>query len=99
MTAHSLQVSPEYVQHPPVPALPADNYYYLPFCKPAGAQKATHKWGGLGEVLEGNQLIDSQIEVKFRSEFRARREWAAALAPWVWARARMLPCLLMLLWC
>ncbi|GAB4823325.1 hypothetical protein N2152v2_010371 [Parachlorella kessleri] len=48
------------------------NYYYLPFCKPAGAQKATHKWGGLGEVLEGNQLIDSQIEVKFRTDMPKR---------------------------
>ena len=43
------------------------NYYYLPFCAPPGAEKAKHKWGGLGEVLEGNELIDSQLEVKFRS--------------------------------
>ena len=27
-----------------------------------------HKWGGLGEVLEGNELIDSQLELKFRSD-------------------------------
>lgn len=45
------------------------NYYYLPFCKPAGAGKAVHKWGGLGEVLEGNQLIDSQLDVKYRCEW------------------------------
>ena len=44
------------------------NYYYLPFCKPVGAGKAAHKWGGLGEVLEGNQLIDSQLDVKYRCE-------------------------------
>jgi transmembrane 9 superfamily protein 3 len=44
------------------------NYYYLPFCKPVGAGKAAHKWGGLGEVLEGNQLIDSQLDVKYRSD-------------------------------
>lgn len=42
------------------------NYYYLPFCKPKG-EKAVHKWGGLGEVLQGNELIDSQLDLKFRS--------------------------------
>ncbi|MBA0606018.1 hypothetical protein Godav_018539, partial [Gossypium davidsonii] len=36
------------------------NYYSLPFCQP-GTNPA-HKWGGLGEVLGGNELIDSQIE-------------------------------------
>ncbi|BDA44667.1 Transmembrane 9 superfamily member 3 [Coccomyxa sp. Obi] len=43
------------------------NYYYLPFCKPKG-EKAVHKWGGLGEVLQGNELIDSQLDLKFRTE-------------------------------
>lgn len=48
------------------------NYYELPFCKPeAGKTKPEHKWGGLGEVLEGNELIDSQMEFKFRSEWNA----------------------------
>ncbi|XP_057793619.1 transmembrane 9 superfamily member 1 [Salvia miltiorrhiza] len=42
------------------------NYYTLPFCRPKG--KATHKWGGLGEVLGGNELIDSQIEIKFKRD-------------------------------
>ena len=46
------------------------NYYYLPFCAPRDAGKPKHKWGGLGEVLQGNELIDSQLEVKFKSEFR-----------------------------
>ncbi|RRT71534.1 hypothetical protein BHE74_00015317 [Ensete ventricosum] len=41
------------------------NYYILPFCQLPG--NAAHKWGGLGEVLGGNQLVDSQIEMKFRS--------------------------------
>lgn len=27
-----------------------------------------HKWGGLGEVRGGNELIDSEIKIKFRSE-------------------------------
>eukprot|EP00850_Spirogloea_muscicola_P016317 SM000131S26747 [mRNA] locus=s131:285974:290027:+ [translate_table: standard] len=43
------------------------NYYELPFCRPPGAKTAPqHKWGGLGEVLEGNELIDSQLTVKFQ---------------------------------
>lgn len=41
------------------------NYYSLPFCQQAGI--AAQRWGGLGEVLGGNELIDSQIEIKFRS--------------------------------
>ncbi|KAH8514704.1 hypothetical protein Peur_058301 [Populus x canadensis] len=40
------------------------NYYSLPFCHPS-VDVATHKWGGLGEVLGGNELIDSQIGIKF----------------------------------
>ena len=44
------------------------NYYYLPFCQPKDkGEKPAHKWGGLGEVLQGNQLIDSQLDLKFRS--------------------------------
>ncbi|RRT57945.1 hypothetical protein B296_00010557 [Ensete ventricosum] len=41
------------------------NYYSLPFCHPS--ENPTHKWGGLGEVLGGNELIDSQIQIKFKS--------------------------------
>lgn len=39
------------------------NYYSLPFCRPPG--DPAHKWGGLGEVLGGNELIDSQLDIKF----------------------------------
>ncbi|KAL0654248.1 hypothetical protein Bca4012_096939 [Brassica carinata] len=39
------------------------NYYSLPFCRPS--QNDVHKWGGLGEVLGGNELIDSEIPIKF----------------------------------
>ncbi|XP_015689532.2 transmembrane 9 superfamily member 1-like [Oryza brachyantha] len=39
------------------------NYYSLPFCHPS--DNPVHKWGGLGEVLGGNELIDSQIDIKF----------------------------------
>lgn len=51
------------------------NYYYLPFCAPKEAGKPKHKWGGLGEVLQGNELIDSQLEVKFKSELHSRGHW------------------------
>ncbi|XP_077241439.1 transmembrane 9 superfamily member 1-like [Tasmannia lanceolata] len=40
------------------------NYYSLPFCQPSG--NPAHKWGGLGEELGGNELIDSQIDIRFR---------------------------------
>nr|GEU77332.1 transmembrane 9 superfamily member 1 [Tanacetum cinerariifolium] len=40
------------------------NYYSLPFCRRPG--KPGHKWGGLGEVLGGNELIDSQFDIKFQ---------------------------------
>ncbi|KAJ1685846.1 hypothetical protein LUZ63_017236 [Rhynchospora breviuscula] len=39
------------------------NYYNLPFCKLS--ENPAHRWSGLGEVLGGNELIDSQIEIKF----------------------------------
>ncbi|KAL6010671.1 Transmembrane 9 superfamily member 1 [Asimina triloba] len=40
------------------------NYYSLPFCH--ASTNPSHKWGGLGEVLGGNELIDSQIKIKFK---------------------------------
>ncbi|KAF3337719.1 transmembrane 9 superfamily member 3-like protein [Carex littledalei] len=40
------------------------NYFSLPFCHPS--ENPSHKWGGLGEVLGGNELIDSQVDIKFR---------------------------------
>ncbi|GER37823.1 transmembrane 9 superfamily protein member [Striga asiatica] len=42
------------------------NYYSLPFCRSPG--NPAHKWGGLGEVLGGNELIDSQIDIKFKRD-------------------------------
>nr|XP_009593535.1 transmembrane 9 superfamily member 1-like [Nicotiana tomentosiformis] len=41
------------------------NYYSLPFCHPGDGG---HKWGGLGEVLGGNELIDSRIDIKFKRD-------------------------------
>lgn len=42
------------------------NYYTLPFCRPRPLERPQNKWGGLGEVLEGNQLVDSQLDIRFR---------------------------------
>eukprot|EP00898_Chlorokybus_atmophyticus_P000053 jgi/Chlat1/1048/Chrsp110S01532 len=44
------------------------NYYELPFCRPREEDAVIHKWGGLGEVLEGNELIDSQLAIAFRKD-------------------------------
>ncbi|MCO5561759.1 hypothetical protein L7F22_015382 [Adiantum nelumboides] len=43
------------------------NYFSLPFCS-ASNEIPAHKWGGLGEVLEGNELIDSQFDIKFKKD-------------------------------
>ncbi|MCO5601910.1 hypothetical protein L7F22_056036 [Adiantum nelumboides] len=43
------------------------NYFSLPFCSASNGIPA-HKWGGLGEVLEGNELIDSQFDIKFKKD-------------------------------
>ncbi|KAG0448864.1 hypothetical protein HPP92_027626 [Vanilla planifolia] len=40
------------------------NYYSLPFCHPG--ENPMHRWGGLGEVLGGNELIDSQVDIRFQ---------------------------------
>jgi hypothetical protein len=34
----------------------------------ADGRKPKHKWGGLGEILEGNELIDSNMEFRFRHD-------------------------------
>jgi hypothetical protein len=44
------------------------NYFYLPFCKHKPNQEDEHAWGGLGEVLQGNELINSQLEIKFKGK-------------------------------
>ncbi|XP_060216919.1 transmembrane 9 superfamily member 1-like isoform X2 [Lycium barbarum] len=45
------------------------SYYSLPYCRPAHAD---HKRGGLGESLGGNDLIDSQIDIKFKRDVEKR---------------------------
>eukprot|EP01025_Chloroclados_australasicus_P011054 TRINITY_DN14795_c0_g3_i1.p1 TRINITY_DN14795_c0_g3~~TRINITY_DN14795_c0_g3_i1.p1 ORF type:complete len:597 (-),score=48.61 TRINITY_DN14795_c0_g3_i1:439-2229(-) len=42
------------------------NYYFLPFCRPEPKKRLEHKWGGLGEVLQGNELINSQLQISFK---------------------------------
>lgn len=46
------------------------NYFYLPFCKADPSKDDEHSWGGLGEVLQGNELINSQLDVRFKGEFK-----------------------------
>ena len=41
-------------------------YHTLPFCRARPLERPERKWGGLGEVLEGNQLVDSQLDLRFR---------------------------------
>lgn len=46
------------------------SYYSLPYCRPAA--DGDHKWGGLGGVLGGNDLIDSRIDIKFKRDVEKR---------------------------
>ena len=40
--------------------------------KDGASKKPVHKWGGLGEILEGNELILSNVEFKFRQDLPKR---------------------------
>ena len=41
-------------------------YYSLPFCTSKPVDELKHRWDGLGEVLEGNDLISSGLDLQFR---------------------------------
>ena len=41
-------------------------YFSLPFCTSKPVAELEHRWDGLGEVLEGNDLISSGLDVRFR---------------------------------
>ena len=41
-------------------------YYSLPFCSTKPVDELEHRWDGLGEVLEGNDLISSGLKLSFR---------------------------------
>ena len=49
------------------------NYYGLPYCRARPDERPARAWGGLGEVLQGNELIDSQLDIKFKGEPRPGR--------------------------
>lgn len=42
------------------------NFFALPFCSDDDLSKVEHKWGGLGEVLEGNDLVNSGLDMSFK---------------------------------
>jgi transmembrane 9 superfamily protein 3 len=44
------------------------NYFALPFCSDDDLSKVEHKWGGLGEVLEGNDLVNSGLDMSFKTD-------------------------------
>ena len=48
---------------------PMETYHFddMPFCRPADTEP-THKAYGMGEILEGNELVDSGLEFKFVQE-------------------------------
>ena len=45
-------------------------YYSLPFCSTKPVDELEHRWDGLGEVLEGNDLISSGLKLHFREPVR-----------------------------
>ncbi|KAJ1621526.1 hypothetical protein T492DRAFT_1069239 [Pavlovales sp. CCMP2436] len=42
------------------------NFFALPFCSDDDLSQVEHKWGGLGEVLEGNDLVNSGLDMSFK---------------------------------
>ena len=41
-------------------------YYSLPFCSTKPVSELEHRYDGLGEVLEGNDLISSGLRIRYR---------------------------------
>ena len=62
------------------------NYFNLPFCKADPAKEDEHSWGGLGEVLQGNELINSELSIRFKGEPCLCVVWR------VWLRAAARAC-------
>ena len=48
-------------------------YFSLPYCVPekmmVSGKAIKHKWDGIGSLLEGNDLFDSGLHVKFREDY------------------------------
>ena len=42
------------------------NNYALPYCRARPNERPMRSWGGLGEVLQGNELISSQLDIRFK---------------------------------
>src|SRR5690606_5411646 len=45
------------------------DYYHLPFCKPQLKEDLRHKHDSLGVVLEGSDLIDSGLAIRYLGPF------------------------------
>lgn len=41
------------------------SYYSLPFCRPAKEPQPSSKHSGIGQILEGNEFVNSGIDVQF----------------------------------
>mmetsp|Transcript_21028 Transcript_21028/g.26829 ORF Transcript_21028/g.26829 Transcript_21028/m.26829 type:complete len:609 (-) Transcript_21028:861-2687(-) len=40
-------------------------YFHLPFCKPEGDHHQKHKYAGIGEILQGHELMESGMHMYF----------------------------------
>jgi len=41
------------------------SFYSLPFCRSGGKEKIHRKWAGIGESLQGHELVDTNLESQF----------------------------------
>ncbi|KAJ9505654.1 hypothetical protein QJQ45_022958 [Haematococcus lacustris] len=55
-------------------AIPTNTLPVTPWCKPHPNEKVEHSWGGLGEVLQGNELIRfSGLDINFSDPSKGRQ--------------------------
>mmetsp|Transcript_6218 Transcript_6218/g.9808 ORF Transcript_6218/g.9808 Transcript_6218/m.9808 type:complete len:604 (+) Transcript_6218:50-1861(+) len=47
-------------------------YYTLPFCLPEGSAEPEQKYAGIGEILEGNELVHSSMTIPFAVDIPKR---------------------------
>jgi len=60
------------------------NYFYLPYCKARPEKKDERRWAGLGEALQGNELINSNIDVRFKGGVGGCGFSPPHRGSWVW---------------